>query len=61
MSAVSPLGCSKRGKLLAGWCHCQPGFWGEDCARSTAWQPDPDDALEVQDLAYSRTELRVYK
>jgi hypothetical protein len=35
-----PLDCSGRGTCLAGFCHCQPGFWGYGCARSKAYQSD---------------------
>ncbi|GLI68736.1 hypothetical protein VaNZ11_013227 [Volvox africanus] len=30
--------CNQRGKCIAGMCHCQPGYWGMDCAIS--WGPN---------------------
>ncbi len=26
--------CSSRGTCVAGWCHCQEGFFGADCSLS---------------------------
>ncbi|EFJ44781.1 acetylglucosaminyltransferase [Volvox carteri f. nagariensis] len=30
--------CNERGRCVAGICHCQPGYWGMDCAIS--WGPN---------------------
>ncbi len=52
--------CSGRGRFIAGWCHCDPGYWGVECTRSKAWEPDPSEPLEAQGLAFARTSVRVY-
>ncbi|KAG1670892.1 hypothetical protein FOA52_000394 [Chlamydomonas sp. UWO 241] len=35
--------CNKRGMCTAGWCHCNPGYYGMDCSLSL----DPDGKPEL--------------
>ncbi|EFJ53243.1 acetylglucosaminyltransferase [Volvox carteri f. nagariensis] len=36
-----PNGCGGRGKCVAGFCKCEPPYWGIGCSRSTAYEPVP--------------------
>ncbi len=60
-TGVSVLGCSGQGRLRASFCHCNATHWGQDCTRSTAWAPDPANALELADAAFNRTAVRIYR
>mmetsp|Transcript_36676 Transcript_36676/g.92646 ORF Transcript_36676/g.92646 Transcript_36676/m.92646 type:complete len:581 (-) Transcript_36676:360-2102(-) len=44
--------CNMRGKCMAGWCHCQPGYYGADCSLSL------DDAGKPQLLAGTSWQTR---
>jgi hypothetical protein len=39
-------GCNGRGRCRAGWCQCEPGYWGVDCSLSLApsQQPGPESS-----------------
>ncbi|KAG2439616.1 hypothetical protein HXX76_004968 [Chlamydomonas incerta] len=39
---LCPNGCGGRGSCVAGFCACQPPYWGIGCSRSRAYQPAPD-------------------
>uniref|UniRef100_A0A7S0RCE8 EGF-like domain-containing protein n=1 Tax=Chlamydomonas leiostraca TaxID=1034604 RepID=A0A7S0RCE8_9CHLO len=50
-------GCGGRGECKSGWCHCDPGYWGVACARSTG-HDQPDKAAQRVPTPTHR--LRVY-
>ncbi|GAX73303.1 hypothetical protein CEUSTIGMA_g757.t1 [Chlamydomonas eustigma] len=53
--------CSNVGSCLAGYCHCPVGLWGSDCSRSKAFAPDPGNETEVNNTAFFRSKLKIYR
>jgi len=47
--------CGGKGTCVAGFCHCQPGYWGLACGRSSAWAPNKGSVVVP-----ARTKLRIY-
>ncbi|GIL47983.1 hypothetical protein Vafri_4706 [Volvox africanus] len=49
--------CGGRGRCRSGFCHCQPGFFGFGCHRTTAYRPATPGLLP--DIR-PRTKLKIY-
>ena len=45
--------CGGNGECVGGFCMCKAGFWGMDCTRSKAYEPDPDKPIESSSLSYN--------
>ncbi|EFJ44782.1 acetylglucosaminyltransferase [Volvox carteri f. nagariensis] len=50
--------CNQRGRCIAGICHCQPGYWGIDCAIS--WGPNGKMQLLDGNYVERKTGVKVY-
>ena len=53
-------GCSGRGTCRQGFCHCEPGYFGRDCSRSSAFEK-PDNYSPLRPMGCNRLRIYVYE